>query len=88
MLVLAVLSAQAAGIPMTLVSDDEADPIHSAIKRKELWTQDPVRRLRAAADKSMKEGPWSVLCGCSDRWLSPIPSRASGGGNCWGRGEG
>jgi hypothetical protein len=60
MLLLAALSAQAASIPMTLVSDDEADPIHSAILRKELWTQDAVRRLRAAADKSMKEGPWSV----------------------------
>ena len=64
MLTLAVVLAQAAGIPMTLVSDDEADPIRSAILRKELWTQDPVRRLRAAAEKSMKEGPWSVT---SDR---------------------
>jgi hypothetical protein len=45
---------------MTLVSDDEAEPIRSAILRKELWTQDAVRRLRAAAEKSLKEGPWSV----------------------------
>ena len=60
LLILAAVSAQAAGIPMTLISDDEADPIHSAILRKELWTQDPVRRLRAAAEKILKEGPWSV----------------------------
>lgn len=45
---------------MTLVSEDEAEPIHSAIIRKEAWTQDPVRRLRAEADKLMKEGPWTV----------------------------
>jgi hypothetical protein len=49
-----------ADIPMTLVSEDEAEPIHSAIIRKEAWTQDPVRRLRSEADKRMKEGPWSV----------------------------
>lgn len=49
-----------ADIPMTLVSEDEAEPIHSAIIRKEAWTQDPVRRLRAEAEKRMKEGPWSV----------------------------
>src|ERR1019366_9570689 len=49
-----------ADIPMTLVSEDEAEPIHSAIIRKEAWTLDPVRRLRAAADKRLKEGPWSV----------------------------
>jgi hypothetical protein len=49
-----------ADIPMTLVSEDEAEPIHSAIIRKEAWTQDPVRRLRVEADKRMKEGPWSV----------------------------
>jgi Alginate lyase len=53
-----------ADIPMTLVSEDEAEPIHSAIIRKEAWTQDPVRRLRADADKRMKDGPWSVT---SDR---------------------
>ncbi|HUB77719.1 MAG TPA: alginate lyase family protein [Bryobacteraceae bacterium] len=50
-----------ADIPMTLVSEDEAEPIHSAIIRKEAWTQDPVRRLRADADRRMKEGPWSVV---------------------------
>jgi len=49
---------------MTLVSEDEAEPIHSAIVRKEAWTLDPVRRLRADADKRMKEGPWTVT---SDR---------------------
>jgi hypothetical protein len=49
-----------ADIPMTLVSEDEAEPIHSAIIRKEAWTQDPVRRLRVEADKRMKEGPWTV----------------------------
>ena len=45
---------------MTLVSDDEAEPIRSAILRKESWTQDAVRRLRAAAEQRLKEGPWSV----------------------------
>ena len=50
----------ATAIPMTLVSEDEAEPIHSAIVRKEAWTQDPVRRLRAEADRRVKEGPWSV----------------------------
>src|SRR5690242_18789968 len=59
-LLLCVLAAQAAGIPMTLVSEDEAEPIHSAILRKESWTQDAVRRLRAAAELRLKEGPWSV----------------------------
>jgi hypothetical protein len=49
-----------ADIPMTLVSEDEAEPIHSAIIRKEAWTQDPVRRLRTDADRRMREGPWSV----------------------------
>jgi len=56
--------ARATGIPMTLVSEDEAEPIHSAIVRKEAWTQDSVRRLRADADRRMKEGPWTVT---SDR---------------------
>jgi hypothetical protein len=45
---------------MTLVSEDEAEPIHSAIVRKEAWTLDAVRRLRAEADRRMKEGPWTV----------------------------
>ena len=58
-LILAATFIQA-DIPMTLVSEDEAEPIHSAIIRKEAWTQDPVRRLRADADRRMKEGPWSV----------------------------
>jgi hypothetical protein len=46
--------------PKTLISEDEFDPIHSAIVRKEAWTVDAVRRLRAEAEKQMKEGPWSV----------------------------
>ena len=54
----------AADIPMTLLSDNEAEPIHSAIVRKEAWTLDSVRRLRAEADKRMREGPWTVT---SDR---------------------
>jgi hypothetical protein len=49
---------------MTLVSEEEAEPIHSAIIRKEAWTQDSVGRLRAEAEKRLKEGPWSVT---SDR---------------------
>jgi hypothetical protein len=49
---------------MTLVSDDEAEPIHSAIVRKEAWTLDAVRRLRAEAEKQLREGPWTVT---SDR---------------------
>ncbi len=59
-LILFAFVVQAADIPMTLVSDDEAEPIHSAIMRKEAWTQDAVRRLRAEAEKKLKEGPWSV----------------------------
>jgi hypothetical protein len=50
----------AADIPRTLVSEDEADPIHSAIIRKEAWTLDPVRRLRGEAERRLKEGPWTV----------------------------
>jgi len=49
---------------MTLLSEDEAEPIHSAIIRQEPWTLDAVRRLRAEADKRLREGPWSVT---SDR---------------------
>jgi hypothetical protein len=45
---------------MTLVSDAEAEPIHSAIVRKESWTVEPVRRLRAEAERRLKEGPWTV----------------------------
>ncbi|MGA3019860.1 MAG: alginate lyase family protein [Bryobacteraceae bacterium] len=57
---LLVATLAQADIPMTLVSEDEAEPIHSAIVRKEAWTLDPVRRFRADADKRMKEGPWTV----------------------------
>jgi len=49
---------------MTLVSEEEAEPIRSAIIRKEAWTQDSVRRLRAEAEKRLKDGPWTVA---SDR---------------------
>ncbi|MBZ5583641.1 MAG: alginate lyase family protein, partial [Acidobacteriia bacterium] len=59
-LVAIVSFARAADAPATVVSEDEADPIHSAILRGEAWTQDSVRRLRAEADRRMKEGPWSV----------------------------
>jgi len=52
--------ARAADPPETLVSVDEAGPIHSAVVRKEAWTQEPVRRLRAEAERYLKEGPWSV----------------------------
>jgi hypothetical protein len=45
---------------MTLVSEAEAEPIHSAIVRKEAWTLEPVRKMRADAERRMKEGPWSV----------------------------
>ena len=45
---------------MTLVSEGEADPLRSAITRKEAWTHDAAQRLRADADRRMKEGPWSV----------------------------
>ena len=59
--ILAAAWARAAtDIPMTLVSEDEAEPIHSAILRKEAWTQDSVRRLRAEAEKRLREGPWTV----------------------------
>jgi len=53
---------------MTLLSENEADPIHSAIVRKEAWTVDSVRRLRAEAEKRLKEGPWTVT---SDRPNDP-----------------
>jgi Alginate lyase len=62
--VAAALCSRAATIPQTLVSVDEAVPIHSAIVRKETWTLDPVRRLREEAERRMREGPWSVT---SDR---------------------
>jgi hypothetical protein len=59
-LVLAASLVRAADIPMTIVSEEEAEPIHSAIVRKEVWTLDSARRLRAEADRRMREGPWSV----------------------------
>jgi hypothetical protein len=55
-----VISSHAADIPRTLVSIDEADPIHSAVIRKEAWTLVPVKRLRAEAERRFKEGPWTV----------------------------
>lgn len=45
---------------MTVVSDEEADPIRSAITRKEAWTQESARRLRLEAERRMTQGPWSV----------------------------
>jgi Alginate lyase len=59
-LMLAAFGAWAATPPMTIVSDDEADPLRSAITRKEAWTQDSARRLRSDADRRMLQGPWSV----------------------------
>lgn len=59
-LLAAAVCAAAADIPATLVSEQEAEPIRSAIQRKEAWTQDPVRRVRAEAEKCLKEGPWTV----------------------------
>jgi hypothetical protein len=55
-----VISSHAADIPRTLVSPDEADPIHSAVIRKEAWTLVPIKRLRAEAERRLKEGPWTV----------------------------
>jgi len=52
--------AWANGTPVTLVSESEAEPIHSAVVRKEAWTVDPVRKLRLDAERRLKEGPWSV----------------------------
>jgi Alginate lyase len=60
LLILISAMARAAAVPMTLLSEDEAEPIHSAIIRKEPWTQDAARRLRAEADRRMREGVWSV----------------------------
>jgi hypothetical protein len=47
-----------------VVSESEADPIRSAIVRREAWTLDPVRHLRAEAERRLKDGPWTVT---SDR---------------------
>jgi hypothetical protein len=60
----------AADIPKTLVSEDEAEPIHSAISRKEAWTVEPVRHIRSEAEKKMKEGPWTVT---ADRPVGVTP---------------
>ena len=59
-LILCCCGLEAASVPMTLLSEDEAEPIRSAIIRKEPWTLDAVRYLRAEAEKRMREGPWSV----------------------------
>jgi hypothetical protein len=59
-LLLVAFSVRAAPPPMTIVSDDEADPLRSAITRKEAWTQDSARRLRTDAERRMVQGPWSV----------------------------
>ena len=65
-LVLLAVCTGAGAVPirMTLVSDDETDPVRSAIRRKEAWTLEPARRLRAEADRHLNGGPWSVT---SDR---------------------
>ena len=60
LLILCCGGLTAASVPMTLLSEDEAEPIHSAILRKEPWTVDAVRRLRAEADKRLREAPRSV----------------------------
>jgi Alginate lyase len=59
MLAMAV-QAKAMPAPMTVVSDEEADPLRSAIARKEAWTTEAVRHLRADAERRMLQGPWSV----------------------------
>jgi hypothetical protein len=45
---------------MAIVTDDEMDPLRSAIARKEAWTQEAARRLQADANRRMILGPWSV----------------------------
>jgi len=62
--ILTATCVHAAGVPITLVSEDEIEPIRSAITRKEAWTLDSVRRLRAEADRRLREGSWTVT---SDR---------------------
>jgi hypothetical protein len=54
------ICAWGTGNPMTLVSDSEAEPIRSAIVRREAWTVDAVKKLQASAARRFKEGPWSV----------------------------
>ncbi len=53
---------------MTFVSEDEAEPIRSAIVRKEAWTTDALRHLRVEADRRMKEGTFTVT---SERPANP-----------------
>jgi Alginate lyase len=52
--------APALPAPATIVSDEEADPVRSAITRKEAWTVEAARRLRLDADRRMLQGPWSI----------------------------
>jgi hypothetical protein len=56
-------SAWGADFGATLVSADEAEPIHSALVRKEAWTQEAVRWLQLDAGRRLREGPWSVTFG-------------------------
>jgi len=63
-LLLGATCAYGAGNPVTLVSDDEAEAIHSAILRKEAWTIESVHNLRADAERHLREGPWTIT---SDR---------------------
>jgi hypothetical protein len=60
LLIAAACVAQAAEMPAIVVSAAEAEPIRSAVIRKEAWTQEPVRRLREDAESRMREGPWTV----------------------------
>jgi hypothetical protein len=59
-LILLAVCGEAAVPPMTLVSDNEADPLRSAITRNEAWTRESAQRLRADANKRMTQGPWNV----------------------------
>jgi hypothetical protein len=59
-ILMAGASLWAADTPKTLISEAEAEPIHSAILRREAWTTDSVRRLRSLADRYLREGPWTV----------------------------
>ena len=52
--------ARAVPAPMTIVSDEEADPVRSAISRKEAWTLEAARRLRSDADRRLLQGPWTA----------------------------
>jgi len=59
-IVLVASSAWAAEYRTTLVSADEAEPIHSAVVRKEAWTQESIRLLRANADHRLKDADLRV----------------------------